>query len=229
MGKSIYSTSRGYFHNLDPYRLHATISKAKSERSRLSKLIGKRRLPRVSTFYTILQDKRKNNPTKFGSVPQGPHTFPHHGIHQGIIEAREQGKLDVFKSVIPSPADYGKRVDAEIPLGHPKRPRAELSKMIFTKRHGRFITLSNMAGRTELDDIRLSHVINKLIQMDPHGSYSYKGGGASRKALKGKGESSLLPLAQQVDLPANSGFRDLAAAHNRNKALLSALGKVGLK
>jgi hypothetical protein len=229
VGKSIYSTAKGYFHDMDPYRLHSTKAIAMKERSRVAKLGGKKRLPRVSTFYTILQDKRKNNPQKFGSVPQGPHTFPHHGIHSGIIEARAQNKLNIFDNVIPSPSDYGKRVDSEIPVGHVKRPRAELAKTIFKKRHTRFSTLSKIVGRTELQDIRLSHVINKLIQMDPHGSYAYKSGGASKKALKGKGESTLLPLAQQIDLPKNSGFSNLSAVQTRSQTLLSSLGKVGVK
>ncbi|HEX5126320.1 MAG TPA: hypothetical protein VFW00_06245 [Rhodocyclaceae bacterium] len=228
-GKSkIKSTAKGYFHDLDPYRLHATKAGATKDRSRLLKLGGaKSRAPRVSTFYTILQDKRKNNPKKFGNVPQGPHTFPHHGIHHGIMEARRQKKLYLFKAVIPSPTQYGSRVDSEVPVGHIKRSRAELAKTIFKKRYTRFSSLMT-ASRSELQDIAFAHVINKLVQMDPHGSYAYKGKGAGKKALGGKGESSLLPLAQQIDLPKNSGFNDVSAVTTRSQTILKTLKGFGV-
>lgn len=225
----ISSTARGYFHDLDPYTLHPTKQAATQNRSALVKLPGaKSRAPRVSTFYTILQDKRKNSPTKFGNVPQGPHTFPHHGLHTGIVEARDQGKLHYFDAVIPSPVVYGQRVDQEIPVGHPKRARAEQAKGIFKKRHQRFKKLKGIVARSLSDDIAFAHVTNKLVQMDPYGSYAYKGKGAGKKALGGKGESSLLPLAQQIDLPKNAGFSDLSGVTTRSKTILATLKKFGV-
>lgn len=226
----ISSTARGYFHDLDPYMLHSTKQAAIKDRSVLATLPGaKSRAPRVSTFYTILQDKRKNHPTKFGNVPQGPHTFPHHGLHTGIVEARDQGKLHFFDAVIPSPVVFGKRVDQEVPFGHPKRARAELAKGIFKKRHQRFKKLKGIVARTRFDDIAFAHVTNKLLQMDPYGSYAYKGKGAGKKALGGKGESSLLPLAKQVDLPKNAGFTDVTGVTTRSKTILATLKKFGVQ
>lgn len=226
MTKGINRTAQGYFHDRNPYKLHATQNDAKKDRSRVAKLGGKIRKPRVSTFYTILQDKRKNNPTKFGSVPQGPHTFPFHGIHHGIIKALNQGRLSEFKSVIPSPSHFGKSVDTEIPVGHTKRPRAELAKLIFAKRYKRFESYENMSSRTELQDISFAHTTNKLLQMDPHGSYGYKAGGAGKGALKGKGESSLKPLDQQIDLPKNSGLNDTKAVQTRSDTIMTFFGKL---
>ncbi|GAB3037195.1 hypothetical protein GCM10027285_20970 [Oleiagrimonas citrea] len=227
----ISRTSRGYFHDLNPYSLHATKALARVDRSRLSKMgLGvKSRHPRVSTFYTILQDRRKNHPVKFGNVPQGPHTFPHHGIHHGIVEAKRTGQLETFAPLIPSPDDYGKRVDKEIPSGHGKYDRAKIAKSIFKKRHSRFVKLKNMSPRSEVHSIRFAHVINKLIQMDPLGSYAYKGRGAGKKALKGKGESATKPLAQQIDLPKNSGFSDIGDVQKRNTRILTTLGKFKIK
>ncbi len=229
MGK-INRTAKGYFHDFDPYTLHPTKKAATTERSRLSKLTGvKKRAPRVSTFYTILQDKRKNDPSKFGSVPQGPHTFPHHGIHHGIIEARKLGKLSEFSSVIPSPADYNKRVNKEIPPNHTKRARAVKAQIIFKKRFLRFDQLKKMKNLPEVREIAFAHVINKLIQMDPYGSYAYKGKGAGKRALKGKGESSLLPLSSQIDLPKTAGFTDMSGVTTRSQTLLKTLKKFGVK
>jgi hypothetical protein len=226
----ITSTARGYFHDLDPYKFHATKQDATKDRSSMLQMQDvKSRAPRVSTFYTILQDKRKNNPQKFGNVPQGPHTFPHHGIHTGIVEAYSQDKLSLFSSVIPSPSQYNARVDAEIPVGHLKRPRAELTKVIFKKRHARFERLAKLMTPNRIRKIEWAHVTNKLLQMDPYGSYSYKGKGAGKKALSGKGESSLLPLAQQVDLPSNSGFNHISGVTTRSQSLLKILGKVGVQ
>ena len=86
----ISRTARGYFHDLDPYTFHSTKNDAVVDRSRLAKggLGIKSRKPRVSTFYTLMQDKRKNSPTKFGTVPQGPHIFPHFAIHNGLSDAK---------------------------------------------------------------------------------------------------------------------------------------------
>jgi hypothetical protein len=226
----VESTAKGYWHNRDPYKLHSTKKEAEKDYSRLGQTI-KKRVPRVSTFYTILQDPRKNNPTKFGRVPQGPHTFPFHAIHNGIIEARTKGPVafnEFAKKIVPSVADFNSRVSAEISSTHKKRARANIAMEIFAKRHKRFVTLRENTARTEHQDIAFAHVINKLIQMDPHGSYAYKNKGASKNALKGKGESSLLPLANQIDLPSNHGFSNVTLANNRNNTLLSALSSIGI-
>ena len=236
MGKfskaSIKSTRRGYYHDLDPYTMHATQAAAKSARSGMKNTIPGivSRNPRVSTFYTILQDKRKNDPQKFGNVPQGPHTFPHHGIHQGLAEARKQNKLDAFAPLISSPSLYDSRVDHEIPGHHPKFKRAKIAKVIFKKRYQRFADLKKLgAGRSEHDNIRYAHVMNKLLQQDPFGSYAYKGAGAGKAALKGKGENADKPLSQQIDLPSKHGINDVAGVTTRNKTLLASLGAFGFK
>lgn len=227
---SIASTARGYFHDLDPYSLFPTKDKARQDRSLLFKAgVVKSRKARVSTFYTILQDKRKNDPRKFGAVPQGPHTFPHHGIHTGLVEARKQGQLDVFANILPSPGDYNTRIEAEIPSGHAKRHRAEIAMDIYAKRHKRMLGFQAIATPSRAQQIAYAHVINKMLQMDPHGSYAYKGKGAGRGALKGKGESTLKPIAQQIDLPTKHGFSDLGKVTTRNTTLLSTLGKLNIK
>ncbi len=226
----ITSTARGYFHDLDPYTFHSTKLSATKDRSDMLKLPDvKSRAPRVSTFYTILQDKRKNNPLKFGNVPQGPHTFPHHGIHSGIVQAHAQNKLHEFDSVIPTASQYNSRVDSEISKTHLKRPRAELSKVIFKKRRDRFDVLSAQPALSRVAKVAFAHVTNKLLQMDPHGSYGYKGKGVGKKALSGKGESSLLPLQQQIDFPSNHGFNHAPVAKQRSNTILAALKKLGVQ
>jgi hypothetical protein len=227
----ISRTGFGYYHDLDPYKVFPTKALATADRSKLYKQADSAsRSPRTATFYTILQDKRKNDPTKFGSVPQGPHTFPHHGIHRGIVEARAQGKLDLFAPLIPSPGQYDARVDNEIPKGHLKRRRAEVAQGIFKKRHLRFSQLQALGNkRDEQQNIRFAHAINKLIQMDPFGVYAFKGKGASKKSLSHKGEKSTLPLANQIDLPTNHGINDAKGVQTRNTSLLTTLAKVNVK
>jgi hypothetical protein len=231
MGKinNITRTAKGYYHNLDPYTLHATKADAGKDRTRVYKNVTQKiRKARVSTFYTIMQDKRKNNPQKFGNVPQGPHVFPHFGLHQGLIVANKQGKLDVFSPLISTPAAFNTKSDTEIPSGHLKRPRAEIAKTIYKKRHDRFTALQNIikVNRGEGHSIRYAHVINKLLQMHPHGSYAYKGTGAGKKFLSGKGESSLKPIANQIDLPKKHGFNDISGVTTRNQSILNTLKKI---
>lgn len=222
MPKGISRTAQGYYHDRNPYKLHGTQADAKKDRSRLIGLGVKIRKPRVSTFYTILQDKRKNNPTKFGSVPQGPHTFPFHGIHHGIIRAYNKGRLNDFKKILPTPSKFNKEVDEEIPKGHPKRVRAELAKIIYAKRHKSLLQLSKMKSGTdpELRKIVMAHRINQMIQLSPYGSYAYKGKGAGKGAVKGKGESSLKPVDQQIDMPKNSGIKNTNAVTTRSQSLI---------
>ncbi|MES2126191.1 MAG: hypothetical protein V4463_02875 [Pseudomonadota bacterium] len=230
----IVSTAQGYYHDLHPYKFHATQADAKADRSRLAALGAgagvKSRSPRVSTFYTFLQDKRKNSPTKFGNVPQGPHTFPHHGVHVGIARAAAAGRLDAFDSLIPTPAQFGKLVDLEIPANHAKRLRASTAMSVFNKKHKRRLALKALGKkRTEAQDIKFAHATNELVQMHPYGSYAYKGKGASRKALHGKGESTLKPLAKQIDLPATHGFSSTAGAKTRSQTMLATLGLFKMK
>lgn len=232
----INRTAKGYWHDLDPYTRHSTKTGAQQDRSRLFLGIKKNnfklkpRKARVSTFYTILQDKRKNNPTKFTSVPQGPHTFPHFALHDAITEAKQQGKLDDFHSQIPSPTDYDKLVASEIPVGHVKEPRAKIAQGIYKKRHTAYLMLkAKGVGRTEFETIRYAHTINKLIQLHPYGSYAYKSGGASKKALKGKGESSTKSVDTQIDLPSKHGFNDIKAVNSRNTSLLKTVKGFGVK
>lgn len=235
MPSNITRTAKGYWHDLDPYTRHATKSAAQKERSRLlgvqkSNPKIKRRKARVSTFYTILQDKRKNNPTKFTSVPQGPHTFPHFALHDALTEARQQNKLDDFHPLLPSPADYDKLVAGEIPSGHAKEARAKIAQNTYARRYATYLALKGKGvARTEAETIRYTHKINKLLQMHPHGSYAYKGAGASKKALKGKGESSTKSVAMQIDLPAKHGFNDIKAVQTRNASLLKTVTTFGVK
>jgi hypothetical protein len=226
--KKIGSTSVGYYHDLDPYTMHGTQREAKADRSLMKKAGIQSRHHRVSTFYTIMQDKRKNDPRSFGNVPQGPHTFPHHGLHKGLAEAIRTKQLDGFSVLIPSPAKYNKRVDKEIPFGHPKEHRAMVAKAIFKKRHDRYSALKGIQ-RSDEDDLRYAHVINKLIQLDPFGTYGYKGAGAGRKALKYKGEGANKPLDEQIDLPRNHGIVDERGLEKRTRTMLDFINSLGVK
>lgn len=82
-----------------------------------------------------------------------------------------------------------------------------------------------MKNGSELQEIRMAHTINKMIQMDPYGSYAYKGKGAGKGAIKGKGESSLKPLDQQIDLPKNSGISDTSAVKTRSQTFMDLFKK----
>jgi hypothetical protein len=213
-------TSHGYFHDLDPYEEHGTKKEATDDRSALRKdSASKSRKPRVQTFYTFLQDPRKGTPTEgYGSVPQGPHTFPHHAIHHALARAKSLGQLSDFDPLIPSPAQFKAAVDAEIPSGHPKEARAGVARSYYEKRHKRLMAYKTMPY-TRQTGIKMAHTYNKLLQMHPYGSYAYKGGGASKKALKHKGERAGVPLDQQVDMPKSGTFTDMAAAKKRIAAV----------
>ena len=105
-----------------------------------------------------------------------------------------------------------------------------MAKAIFKKRYSKYLALQKLGtARSEAQTIKYAHAINRLIQLHPYGSYAYKGKGAGKSALKGKGESSLLPLAKQIQLPANNGFVSAKRAARRNARVLKALQRLGMK
>jgi hypothetical protein len=134
----------------------------------------------VTTFYTILEDKRKND-------------------------------------------------DGEIPAAHPKFHRAGIAKVIFKKRHARFSTLVALNKRPVAQEIKLSHVINKIINQDVFGTYAYKGAGAAKKNLSGNRESAANPLANHIDLPAKHGINNAVGLTTRNQAMLKTFAGFGVK
>lgn len=212
MGKQIDGPAGAYYHIRNPYRFFSTQSEALSDLKRLRRNGFKPRKVRVPTFYTILQDKRKQRPRKYGSVPQGPHTFPHHGIFRGIAAAMEMGTLDEFGDLmVLTPLEYGKRVDLEIPKSHRKRGRAEIAIGIYEEAYRGYLDLRLNTSRSEFEDIKLAHRISRLRNLDPWATYAYWGAGAGAGALKGKGESRNKPLIDQIDLPRNAGFANRAA------------------
>ncbi|RKG82759.1 hypothetical protein D7W79_01790 [Corallococcus exercitus] len=205
---TITRTAQGYFHDLDPYSLHDTKQAAKSDRKRLaeSDMRVKSRNPRVPTFYTILQDKRKNSPSKFTRVPQGPHVFPHIGIHLLLVQAKAMNKLNLFNDLILTPVQYETNVKLEIKDDHAKGDRAKVAVERYKRIHARYVGLMTRPNPDNAQTIKLVHSMNKLLQSDPHGTYAYKGRGAGKKATSGKGESSNRPMQNQIDLPKNHGF-----------------------
>jgi hypothetical protein len=228
------SMSYGYHHDRDPYAFHGTQADAIKERSRLSAI--KKRKPRVATFYSLIQDKRKitfvrnKGAQRFRRFdkPQGPHTFPHHGIHHAIAEAKKLGRLDEFDSLIPTKKEFKEIVNKEIPLNHAKRPRAELAIEHYKKVRARYDTLKS-AVRDEAGDIRYAHTINKAIQLHPYGSHTYKASGAGNTALAGKGETGTsYDLRPQIDMP-GSPFTDMNAANERMKSVWKVVKKFRTK
>ena len=117
---------------------------------------------------------------------------------------------------------FEKLVNKEIPPTHPKRERATLAIEQYGTIHKRIKLLKDIGNsRNEEQNIKYVHSVNKALQLHPYGTYAYKGKGASKSSLKGKGESATKPLADQIDLPSNHGFKDISAAKQRNKTLLS--------
>jgi hypothetical protein len=208
------STSRGRTNDRDPYRFHATQADADQDAIRLKNVVDKTRDNRVPTFYTILQDKRKGVPRKnFGSVPQGPHTIPHHYTLDALVNARENNRLREISGLRPDPGEFKHMVYDEIPKDHPKRRRAKVA----VKRYERLFEKADLlltglegAGLTEAETIKLVHTLNKGLQMHPFLTYAYKGKGAGKNALKYKNESRLEPV--KLDMPTKPVYNDMTDA-----------------
>jgi hypothetical protein len=213
----ISKTSLGWYHDLDPYTLHKTRREAQLDRNRIKNItptefaVVKSRKPRVPTFYTYMQDKRKSllvssAKVKFHSVPQGPHVIPHYGLHQGLVIARQEKNYDIFNDFIPKPEDYKKLVDDEIGANHCKDKRAGIVKSDYQRLYNRKSSLRRDVGKNELVEVKYFHTVNRLLNLNPYGTYGYKGNGAGKKSLQGKGESSNNPLSKNVDLPPPNSY-----------------------
>lgn len=222
---------KGYVHDLDPYTIHPTKAKAADHRSELFNLSGtkvpiKSRMQRETTLYTIIQDRRKSGSTKFGRTPQGPHVIPNWGFHHALAGAKKAGKLHEFP--VLSPAEYQARLTLEIPSDHVKRPKADVAFGQYQKTYNTYDALKKTATRDESQNIKFAHTINKLVQLDPFGTYSYKAGGAKKSSLSGKGENSSLSITPQVDWP-KSAFNAHSAFTTHVSDTISTLSKFGIK
>jgi hypothetical protein len=104
--------------------------------------------------------------------------------------------------------------DREIPSGHPKRARAEIVINQYKKYYEKATTLLRKRSRTVFEQIGLSHWVNKLINLHPYATYAYKAQGASKKALKAKGERTGKIM---IDLSRNPfSDKDAAKAYAEN-------------
>ena len=229
----ISRTSLGYYHDLDPYTLHKTLREAQSDRNRIketppSPAVVKSRSPRVPTFYTYMQDKRKSlsvsAKVKFRSVPQGPHVIPHHGLHLALVIAREEKYYDVFNHLIPNPKDYNKLVDDEIGANHVKKAeRAEIVKSDYQRLYERMFSLRSEVDKYKYDlvDVKYFHTVNRLLHLHPYGTYGYKANGAGKKALQGKGERNNKPIS--IDSPPRNSYNNWGAADYYHESLIGTL------
>ena len=211
----VQAVATGYFNDRDPYRTFATKAEARQEGTRLKGLL-KKRSSRVVTFYGVLQDPRKGVPEKnFPTTKQGPHTIPHYYVLDALVNARGDDRLDELADLRLTPAKFKQIVDAEIPVGHIKRRRAEVAVELYKRVYKRAAPLltkmksQGLAALTEPEQIKLVHTINKAFQLHTYQTYSYKGKGASKKALAGKGERRGAEVT--IDLPHTAGFQDTEA------------------
>ena len=200
----IEKTGRGYYHSFDPFVVFDSEEKA-SENAKIYRYRQKNRSIRVPTFYTFLQDKRKNDPTEFTSIPQGPHTIPHHALWGSLVVARQKKSLHKFFTHLPTPENFDKVVDGEIDTKHAKRKRADLAKDYYKKQYKKAKDLSELdpENNDEEKDRKIASRLNKAFNVHPYATYAYKGRGASKKALKRKNENANLPVHQQLDFNPN--------------------------
>ena len=231
----------GFIHDLDNYTVYESKKKALSERARFMNLekgkfaVVKSRNPRVPTFYTFIQDKRKNLPdppakVKFNRFRQGPHVIPHHGLHQGLVMARKHSLYDAFDKLIVKPEDYNKLVDGEIPTNHPKAKLAGFAKHYYQRRYNLHSSLKEVVKGTnnEPDKVKFFNNINRMLQVHPYATFGYKGNGASKRKLSGKGERWDKPIDLQVDMPSSNSYNNKAAADNHTRTTIDILGGLGV-
>jgi hypothetical protein len=223
-GTKVKAVATGYFNDTDPYRSFPTKKEATDEGARLRKITGKKRYSRVPTFYTILQDSRKGVRTnKFGKATQGPHTIPHYYALDALVNARATNKLTEIARLRPTPERFAEIVDEEIPAGHKKRPRAEVAVERYKHLYEKGDELLKKKNPSVEEEIKSVHTLNKALQLHPYQTYSYKGAGAGKTALQGKGERRGLDVT--IDLPHTAGFADNAATQKVLERLLKRYGK----
>jgi hypothetical protein len=199
-----YSTGRGYWTTRDPY---ATFSTKAAASAWAQKLAGQKyRSNRTYTAYTVLVGKANRTTGKYSSLPQGPHSIAHNAVWAAVLSARRNNQLQELFDILDQPGDVFRILNTEFSDAHAKRDLADKLGLKYQKYYQKAGALLIMAEGKPLDDetaIGVCHALTKTLSLHPHATYAYKGKGASKKALKGKGERSGTPVRDQID----RGFR----------------------
>jgi len=200
----IVSTGRGYWSSSDPYSTFGTKAAASAWAKKLSG--QKNRSNRTPTTYTMLVGKPNRKTGKFSAYKQGPHTIAHTSVWGAILNARRLDRLDDLFEILDPPERVDEIIDQEFPLDRLKRDLAVDSARQYQKYYNKAGSILVISKGSALDTdtaIQLSHSINKAFSLHPHATYAYKGKGASKKSLRGKGERSDKPVREMID----TGFR----------------------
>ncbi|MBY0573303.1 MAG: DUF4157 domain-containing protein [Undibacterium sp.] len=199
-----------WFSSFDPYTTFWTKKEATDYDKKLRNQGREELKARVPTIYTYTHTKPGN---KLSFALQGPHTVAHRVVLQSLINATTVLEVhQIFHDQVLDPSDAEEVVftDEAPPSGSfssTLEPRLERFVADYTS-----IYDENMLefAKTSPDLIKLKHMTNQLINMDPYAVYAWKTTNqASKKSLSGKGESVAKPTWSDLyDKPPSSSFRD---------------------
>ncbi|WP_444997460.1 hypothetical protein [Aliikangiella sp. IMCC44359] len=199
-----------WFSSFDPYKTFAT-KKDATAYDRQLKAQGREQLrARVPTLYTYTHTKPAN---KLSFALQGPHTVAHRVILQSLINATNVAEVfTIFDEQVLSPQDVDDIIFSD------ETPDSGSFSQTIEDRLQRFSDdydtlydeIMNEFNAPSPDLIKVKHLTNQLLNMDPYAVYSWKTTAkASSKSLKGKGESVVNPTWDNLyDKPPSSSFRD---------------------
>lgn len=157
---------------------------------------------RTSTLYTYTHTK-SHNKVSSRAIPQGPHTYGFASVHQGFQQATQGQKLmHILTEQCVTPSDWKKLVIAE------SQPNIFTAQGDLAKRIQRAYGEYNNLYQSCLSEIQsgspevgfVQEMIRTLINLHPYATYKWNTTQqASKKELKGKGETSDLFDPKNID------------------------------
>lgn len=198
-----------WFSTYDPYTSFTTKKEATIYDRRLKNTNREELRARVPTLYTYTHTKPAN---KLSFALQGPHTAAHRIILKALLEAKTVVDVfTIFDEQVLTPDDVEEVIFTdEVPAsGVYSKPLKERLERYVDDYERFYDELLPMFTATTPDLIRMKHLTNKLLNMDPYAVYAWKTPvEASHASLVGKGESSATPTWSDLfDAPPSRSFR----------------------
>ena len=198
-----------WYSSYDPYTIFPTKREAVVYDRKLKNANREELRARVPTLYTYTHTKPAN---KLSFALQGPHTAAHKIILKALVDAKTVVEVfKIFDEQILTPTDVEEVIFAdEVPIsGTYSRELQERLERYVKDYEGYYDELLPMFKTTNPDLIKIKHLTNILLNMDPYAVYAWKTTAkASHASLSGKGESLSTPAWDDLfDAPPSRSFR----------------------
>lgn len=209
--RKVMGAKGAYYTDYDPWKTFGTLAEAKDHQKQLRDNGHTKRYPiRVPTIYTYTHTRGSR---KISSVPQGPHTFAHRAIVKSVrnIPESQLAFNAAFRKVL-TPKKVKDIIDRETP---PNGWGADMAARLiryandYSTDYFEAKRLNILKNKSNDQFLELRFLINKLRNMNPFQTYSWKTSkAASKSSLKIKSENKPNPVFNDLFDSPKTPFKD---------------------